>query len=644
MKKESHIDGIRLYSDKLDSDNSKASKTFQSYKKVEKTTTTKTVVKSGSNPAQTTVTKKKKTLKKNLGIPRKSIHEITGSVQEMLAATQGEKEKYVYSGKLKEKTNYLYYVSGIGYVTKEGVPVKDNKPKEIKEIKAKPKPTRVVGERVTIVIQNKKPERKKGELVENFQYHESKDLGKNSRQSIVIHRWKGDPFYQSVDGKRSSSYTYGAKSRVIIEKTDFQSKTIETKTTTQKNQYQNTTTKVAQSGTGSGNKKYNESSYQRTINVEERKRNILPKARFEKTYTETNRRTISAEPKKYVPPQKKYQEKTPESYKRNIQTQKAVDTQKYQRNIDQNKYQQKTPESYKRNPQTQKAVDTQKYQRNIDQNKYQQKTAESYKRNTQPQRAVDTQKYQRNIDQNKYQQKTAESYKRNTQPQRDVDTQKYQRNIDQNKYQQKTAESYKRNTQPQRDVDTQKYQRNIDQNKYQQKTEETQNTRISQEQNMLSDPNYCPIHGYHGQVQSQLQSNNEDIDNYKFYESKVVSKTVGNVNTNINTNINSQRAVKTEENINYNAAYINAMNQDQMAQAEEGYDLSKVYIATKITPVYSEMLDQQFQSHAHTHVCKVCGNPFDDNQMDMMQQNQISSMQEMEYDINCPIHGQNATQ
>ena len=466
----------------------------------------------------------------------------------MLAATQGEKEKYVYSGKLKEKTNYLYYVSGIGYVTKEGVPVKDNKPKEIKEIKAKPKPTRVVGERVTIVIQNKKPERKKGELVENFQYHESKDLGKNSRQSIVIHRWKGDPFYQSVDGKRSSSYTYGAKSRVIIEKTDFQSKTIETKTKTQKNQYQNTTNKVAQSGTGSGNKKYNESSYQRTINVEERKRNILPKARFEKTYTETNRRTISAEPKKYVPPQKKYQEKTPESYKRNPHNQKAVDTQKYQRNIDQNKYQQKT------------------------------------------------------------------------------------------------TESYKRNTQPQRDVDTQKYQRNIDQSKYQQRTEETQNTRISQEQNMLSDPNYCPIHGYHGQVQSQLQSNNEDIDNYKFYESKVVSKTVGNVNTNINTNINSQRAVKTEENINYNAAYINAMNQDQMAQAEEGYDLSKVYIATKITPVYSEMLDQQFQSHAHTHVCKVCGNPFDDNQMDMMQQNQISSMQEMEYDINCPIHGQNATQ
>ena len=49
----------------------------------------------------------------------------------------------------------------------------------------------------------------------------------------------------------------------------------------------------------------------------------------------------------------------------------------------------------------------------------------------------------------------------------------------------------------------------------------------------------------------------------------------------------------------------------------------------------------------HEHVCYVCGNPFDENQMDMMQQQgQMNNMQmqEMEYDINCPIHGQNRTQ
>ena len=526
-RRENNIDGIRLYSDNLEEANSKPSKTVQSYKKVETTTTTRRFVKEGSNPSQTTVTKKRTKITKDLGVPRKSIHEITGNIQEMISSLQGGKDKYTYSGKLKEKSNYLYYVSGIGYVTKEGVPAKDNKPKEVKVMKQKPQPTRQVKERVTIVIQNKRPEKKGGDLVENFQYYESKDLGKNNKESIVVHKRKGDPFYQSIHGQRSSSYTHGERSRATIEKAEIQSRTIETKTTIQRNQYQNktyNTTKTTQKGAARGNRKNNESSYQRTINVEERKRNIIPKTRFEKTYTETNtRRTTSVGQKKYVPPPKKYQEKTDESYKRKTQTQNN-----------------------------------------------------------------------------------------------------------------------------QKVVDTEKYKRNVEQNKYQQKTEETQQTRVSQDQNMLNDPNYCPIHGYHG------QGSIDDIDNYKFYESKSVTTKVNtnlkgmNTNTNTNVNINRQNIINTEENINANMAY---MNQEQMAQADEGYDLSKLYIATKITPVYSEMLDQQFQTH--THVCKVCGNAYDDNQMEMMQQNQInsmqeqnqvSSMQEMEYDINCPIHGQYFTQ
>ena len=522
MARRENIDGIRLYSDNLETANSKQSKTVQSYKKVETTTTTRRFVKEGNKPAQTTMTTKRTTITKDLGVPRKSVGTLTGNIQEKISSQQGGKEKYTYSGKLKEKSNYLYYVSGIGYVTKEGVPAKDNKPKEVKVLKEKPKPTRAVGERVTIVIQNKRPEKQGGDLVENFQYYESKDLGKKNKESIVIHKRKGDPFYQSIRGQRSSSYTHGERSRATLENSEIQSRTIETKTITQRNQYQNktyNTTKTSQTGAGRGNKNY-DSSYQRTINVEERKRNIIPKTRFEKTYTETNKRTTtSGEQKKYVPPQKKYQEKTDESYRRKTQTTQKV-------------------------------------------------------------------------------------------------------------------------------VDTEKYKRNADQNKYQQKTEETQQTRVSQEQNMLNDPNYCPIHGYHG------QANLDEIDNYKFYESKIVRK-VANVNNNLkgmnanmntNVNINRQNMINTEENINSDIAYMNAMNQEQMAQAEEGYDLSKLYIATKITPVYSEMLDQQFQTQSHTHICKVCGNPYDDNQMDIMQQNQINSMQEMEYDINCPIHGKHFSQ
>ena len=512
----SRIDGVRLYSDNLESDLSKASNTIKSYKKVETTTTTKTVVKSGSNPSKTSVTQKKITIQKDLGLPKKSIASIPPpKIHETLAAKEGQKEKYTYAGKVKEKDNYLYYVSGIGYVTKEGLPAKDNKPKEVKVTKPQPKPARIVGERRTIIIQNTRQEKKGGDLVENFQYYESKDLGKNNKESIVVHKRKGDPYYQSIHGQRNASYTHGERSRATLDKTDIRTKTIETTTITQRNQYQNktyNTSKVSQTTTGRGNRNNDASSYQRTINVEE-KRKIIPKTRFEKTYTETNqRRTTSIEQNKNAPAQKKYQDKTKETSRRQIQTQIN-----------------------------------------------------------------------------------------------------------------------------QRTLDAAKNKRNAEQSKYQQKTEETQQTRISQEQNIINDPNYCPIHGYHG------QGNYNEIDNYKFHESKELSRKSQNLNANVNSNINikKQTAINTEENINSNYANINTMNQEQINQGEEGYDMSKLYIATKVIPVYSEMLDQQFQ--AHTHVCRVCGNPFGD-QTDMMQQNQVNSMQEMEYDINCPIHGQNASQ
>lgn len=523
-KREAHIDGVRLYSDNLEGENAKTVKT--------KSTTTRTVIKENSNPTKTVVTKRRGTIQKDFGIPRHSITAISGNIQEVLAEKHGQKEKYEYKGKLKEKENYLYYVSGIGYVTKEGVKV-DNKPKEIKVLKEKPKPTREVGPRQTITLHNTRPPRKQGELIENFEYHETKDIGKHNKESLVVHKRKGDPFYQSITGKRSSSYTQKERSRVTVDKSEYESKTktIETKTVVQKNQYQNktyNTNKVSQSnqsGTGAKNKIDNKSAYQKTINVEERKRNILPKQRFEKTYTGTNyRKETSTQQKKYVPTQKNYQEKTDENNKRKTQAQ------------------------------------------NLNQN----------------------------LNQNQINQKI-------------IDTDKYKRNVAQK-----------------------------EQSKYQNKTEEARETLISEEQNLLNDPNYCPIHGYHGQGEY------EDIENYRFYESKSVSRrNVENINTDVN--MQNQNIVNMED----NQAYIAEMNQEQMAQAEAqqeegGYDMSKLYIATRITPVYSEMLDQRFQTH--THVCRVCGNPFDENEMDMMQENQINSMQEMEYDINCPIHGQNATQ
>ena len=566
-KRESRIDGVRLYSDNLEGDNNAKSKTVQTYKKVQ--STTRTVTKAGANPSQTTITKKTE-ITENFGIARHSVDNIQPNIKKTVAKITDRKEKYMYSGKLKEKENYLYYVSGIGYVNKDGVPTKpDNKPKEIKVLSNKPKPVREVGQRVTIILQNTRPERKGGELVDNFEYHETKDLGKNNKESLVVHRRLGDPFYQNIKGGRSSSYTQVHRSKNILDNKDttIKTKTIQT-TTTQRKQYENktynTTSNVKQDS--KNNRPGNQSSYQRTIKVEEKKRTIVSNPRIEKNFAEANkRRNASQEPKKYEP--EKYEPKKYEP-KKYVQTQK--------------KYQEKTDETSKRKTQTQ----------------------------TQP----------------RIQPKPTENKKV-------FDTNKYN-----------TNRPNMRNN-----------MNNINQSTYQKKTEEIQKTEFSQENNnLLNDPNYCPIHGYHGQgnVNSAINANvnvnasygTEDIDNYRFYESKNVTKRVENINRNINNNINSninmQNIVSREENVN--AGYMNAMNQEQMAQGEEGYEMSKLYIATKVTPVYSEMLDQQYQNS--THVCNVCGNPFDENQLDMMQQNQMSSMQEVEYDINCPIHGQQRPQ
>lgn len=591
-RREANIDGIRLYSDNLDGDKNKASKTFKSYKKVEKTTTTKTVTKSGSNPSQTVVTKTKTKFEKDYGVPRKSLGTISPHIKEMAISKQGTKEKYMYAGKLKEKENYLYYVSGIGYVNKDGVPVKqDNKPKEIKVLSNKPKPTREVGQRVTITLQNTRPERKGGELIENFEYHETKEFGKNNKESVVVHRRLGDPFYQAIKGQRSSSYQ-GQRPSGILGKnqsdTKITSKTIETKSI-QNKQYGNktynttkTTKTTTQSYAGKGNKNINTSAYQKTINVEERKRNIMPKPRIEKTFTQT-KRAVSQEQKKYIPSQKKYQEKSDESFRKTTQTQKTQN----------------------------KVFDTEKYKRNVNTNV---NTNIKTNINTNTKTNVNT---NANINAKS---NIKPNYKAN------ITTSNINTNINKNVNANiKTGMNSGMNTGMNSGMKSGMNSGiNAYQSKYQQKTEETQKTEYSQDQNLMNDPNYCPIHGYHG-----------EIENYKFYESKNLSSRVQtNINTqNINTQqINTQHIVNSEENMNC----YNSMNQEQMAQGEEAYDMSKLYIATKVTPVYSEMFDQQFQGHSH--VCNVCGNPFDEN-CDMMQQNQMSSMQEVEYDINCPIHG-----
>ena len=121
-------------------------------------------------------------------------------------------------------------------------------------------------------------------------------------------------------------------------------------------------------------------------------------------------------------------------------------------------------------------------------------------------------------------------------------------------------------------------------------------------------------------MQQQINSTQENInaqgqdnksDNYRFYESKNVTSSDDNVNI-----LNQRNYMSNQNNIN-TVNYSNATEIGRGMSQEEGIDLSKIYIATKVTPVYSEIIDQQFQNVNcnQTHICNICGNPYDEVQL-----------------------------
>ena len=110
------------------------------------------------------------------------------------------KQKYSFGGRIREKNNYVYYASGIGYVNKNGERQQEKREKHV--IKQRPKP---------IVIQSKNDEKEEiTELIDNYQYHETKDIKKKNKETTVTHLRLCEPFYHtrsSRSRKRYSSYT-----------------------------------------------------------------------------------------------------------------------------------------------------------------------------------------------------------------------------------------------------------------------------------------------------------------------------------------------------------------------------------------------------------------------------------------------------
>ena len=399
------------------------------------------------------------------------------------SSTKEQKDQYSYAGKVKETPNYMYYVSGIGYVTKEEADEANRIKKEKKAYQSKSVPKPIIRhERIYIIIETKRPEKKGGKLAENYEYHETKEIKRKDKDSIVQHK-SGDPFYQNIltDKKRFSSYTTGPrgyKSNYTLNQKDYsvdggKTKTIESdydknykyRNKTEENKgifdtskYKNSSTnryQTYQSQTVSsakesqsqntlsnyrnyknyGGSKYNSSSYQRTLDVDDNRKygygakgkygqnltegNVDRKSgitttenikKIETDYTKnggtssSNVRSISQgrqtqvtttqEKRKYLPPTyKKYEEKTEENYRRGEKkdygqalNQKVFDTSKYSKygkgKDDTSKYSRKTEESYKSGD-NQKVFDTSKYSKyskgKEDISKYSRKTDESYK-------------------------------------------------------------------------------------------------------------------------------------------------------------------------------------------------------------------------------------------------------------------------
>ena len=130
------------------------------------------------------------------------------SNQRSLNNSYTSKQKFSFAEKVKEKNNYIYYVSGVGYVNKN----EDNKNSKnvIKVNNPPPKPNPKPKERISIKIQQTKNiSDMRKELVDNYQYHETKDLKKEKKQTIVTHKRLCEPVYSTIqkNSKKYSSHT-----------------------------------------------------------------------------------------------------------------------------------------------------------------------------------------------------------------------------------------------------------------------------------------------------------------------------------------------------------------------------------------------------------------------------------------------------
>ena len=585
-------------------------------------------------------------------------------------------KKYTVSETVKKQEN----VANTGYGNRNGNIVKrETKETKVYKSYSVPKPV-IINERKSIIIQDKKKERH-GEKVENYEYRETKYIRDQNKDTLVIHKRLGDPFYQIIDKTRYSSQTSNArgyKSRFDLDQNDIDKRTktvISTERSTKyrnntegrrnidvqkyvnknANKYQNKTITSTQrsQNVNAGDKKMN-SLYQKTINIEESRRQYIPKGRFEKNLTEKTTKNVKKSESKYVnrreqnqidsslkdrkrgipPTQKKYQEKSEESYKRGRRqyneklSQKVYDTEKIKKE-EINKSQTNVPNQYK-------TVTKEIIQKELITNKYGRENEQNHQKDKEPDE----------------QDMTEARGNHSGQYEKETNVEKYEET-----YEQRGNEKY--NRMPKYQIVEERPDQHRQQDEQFYKREEY----IYEQQKHDSQ---CPIHGPYGHRSqnegrghymkgikeentydyqySQMNDNRnankrfgniEEVDNYKFYESKRVEKKVDNSYKN-------QNILRSEKDMSLNnyqlyeqddrSRMMQGVQMGQLGQIQQSNqsDYSKLYIATSVIPVYSEIVNQ-YQNININAFCNICGSPLGQSQFVNQQQSVFNS---------CPLHGQ----
>ena len=144
------------------------------------------------------------------------------------------------------------------------------------------------------------------------------------------------------------------------------------------------------------------------------------------------------------------------------------------------------------------------------------------------------------------------------------------------------------------------------------------------------------------QINKVQEGKEKEIDNYKFHESKNISKKTSSVSVqnivNSSSNVNTLNTNNmTGSNISFVRTGLRSgvgIGMSQEMKSTQSNEYSKIYIATKVTPIYTELASQQQLlklSGTGSHICSICGGNFSGL-------GQMISITQGSMNI-CPVHG-----